>query len=434
MMRRLPALSLILALALLASSAGPHAGDARAAAGPPIDGAAGPTAPGLYLYDLNSGTWSSISPADDNGAPPSYAWSPDGTKLAVAAGDPSTDGGLQVIDLPSGRTSSALSAKDGIARSLAWAPDSGRLAFIFEAPVNSGSSVNSALRVWNAAGGSLKTLVPNLARRPVWTPDGGGITVIISDTSGDLTSSGNRIVTLDPTTGDTLQTIASGPPAVCQVGMAWSPDGSYLAYGGSGFHEGCLPGATGLFTWYAPSGTTTRLADGTAEAPIWLPDGTVLDEVAGMGGPTGLGSISLAKFQPDGTGEQVLASAIPNDFPPPNPRFQAAGGEIVYATMNCGGADVYVIDQGSSRPRRLNTGANHAMYAMYPRLSPDGQTVAWTGAGAAANALTLAPVSGGPTTTVLDGATGIMPGNFSPSGRWLAFDNLAQGFDPCAVP
>ncbi|HTE85079.1 MAG TPA: hypothetical protein VK821_10115, partial [Dehalococcoidia bacterium] len=139
-----------------------------------------------------------------------------------------------------------------------------------------------------------------------------------------------RIVTLDAQTGDERNTILSGPVAQCQLGMAWSPDGRYLAYGGLGFHQGCIEGVRlGLWSWEASTGMTRQLFDGTSSAPLWMADGTVLAEVAARGGPTGLLPISLASFQPDGSAERVLADTIPNMFPPPSPLFQTAKGRDV---------------------------------------------------------------------------------------------------------
>lgn len=432
MIRRPLALAAVLIM-LAAISVVSRTGNAGAALGPLIAGGpAGPPTPGLYAYSLTTGAIRSITALNALNDVPLYAWSPDSKKMAVAPNDADTGGGgIQVIDVASGNATVVLAPADGQANSLRWSPDGSQLAFIFSASIASGSQVSSALRIWSVASSSLRTLVPNLASLPVWTPDGKGITIAIGDSSQDPNSSNARIVTLDAASGSTTQTILTTPVAICQVGLAWSPDESYLAYGGTGFHQGCLPGKLGLFTWNAATGTTTQLFDGTAEAPIWLPDGTVLDEVASLGGQTGLLSISLRSFRPDGSSQQTLASDIPNDFPPANPPFQAAGGEIMYATASCSGADVTVIDPGSTQPRRLSAGS---MYAIGAHLSPDGRTVAWTAAGSDANFLALAPVSGAAVPVAFSGSPGVVPGDFSPDGQWIAFGIVPSAFDPCSSP
>jgi len=429
MARHVVRVSLLLALSIAMLSLAPH-GAGMAAARTLVAGSpAGPQQPGLYLYDLGTGSVRQILPLTESDGMPQYAWSPDGSRLAVALNEPDTRSPLQVIDVASGSAASVLPSGSGYASQLRWSPGGDRLAFVFAS--TSDPNVSSALRVWSAADGSLQTLVPNLASFPAWTPDGSGITVSLLDPTFDLTSANNRIVTVDATSGAITQTILSGSGAACQLGLAWSPDGAYLAYGGHGFHEGCLPDTGGVYTWNAATGATTQLTAQTAEAPVWSADGTVLAAVASGADQSGPSRIAIQKFQPDGSGTQTLVDGLANDFPPPRPRFQSANSELIYSTLSCSGADVWALDPGSTQLRKLNAGMKYAIGA---HLSPDGQTAAWTGAGPDAGTLVLAPVDGGPAMTAFSGALSVVPGDFSPDGRWLLFGTISYPNDPCAGP
>jgi hypothetical protein len=91
----------------------------------------------------------------------------------------------------------------------------------------------------------------------------------------------------------------------------------------------------------------------------------------------------------------------------------------------------WMIDPRSAQPRKLSSPNKYAIGA---HLSPDGGTVAWTGAGSDAAFLTLAPVSGTPPSKAFSEALGVVPGDFSPGGPWIAFGNVSQPLNPCLGP
>ena len=282
-----------------------------------------PQSAGMYALDLSSGQVQPIGPLRQ-GVAAETAWSPDSTRVAVASNSASGDtiGGLQIVDLRSGATKPIASAEQGEASELRWSPDGSQLAFVFRSRVGEFGEGGASLQIWRSSDGTLFSPVRSGARLLAWKPDGSALAVAIGTGAEDPGLASSRIVTVDAKTGQVKDTVLSGPATVCQLGIAWSPDGRYLAYGGSGFHEGCIEGVKlGLWSWDSTSGTTSQLFDGTASAPLFMTDGSVLAKVAPVGGPGGLGDISLSAFQPGGSGQRVLAASMPNMFPPPSPAF-----------------------------------------------------------------------------------------------------------------
>ena len=331
--------------------AGFHSSPARAGAGQQSDqGAPAPQAPGTYALNLQSGAIVNAGPLSEFNSPVLVAWSPDGTKLAVAAAADAHGGrgGVQIVNVASGAITMVASSNQGVADELVWSADSSRLALVFTSQIGSLGAGPTGLYLWRDRDRTIRNLAPSGVRFAAWTPDNNGITAVSVPRPQDPGGSSARLVTFDTQTGDEKTTILSGPAAQCQIGMAWSPDGRYLAYGGSGFHQGCIEGVRlGLWSWEASTGTTRQLFDGTSSAPQWMADGTVLAEVAARGGPTGLLPISLVSFAPDGSSQRALANPIPNMFPPPNPLFETANGVTMYAIAQCNGAAAWIVDPGS---------------------------------------------------------------------------------------
>jgi Tol biopolymer transport system component len=408
------------------SARSPRIAQAGGAAQPGNQGALAPQTPGAYVLNLSTGKVVPVGPLGQYGSPVEEAWSPDGRNLAVASAEDAFGGhgGLQVVEIASGAVTPVAASNQGQASNLIWSPDSAQLAFVFQGQVGDLGSTVASLQLWRSQDKTIQSLVPSGARFAAWSPDGSAIAATIVPPGRDPTGSGGRIVTLNPKTGLETQTIVTGPTAECQLGLSWSPNGRYVAYSGHGFHEGCLEGANlGLWTWDAQTSTTRQLYDGTASASQWMADGSVLAEVAAVGGPSGLLPISLVSFAPDGSGQRVLAGPIPNMFPPPNPLFQTANGVAMYGISQCDGAAAWAIESSSREPHNVTS---PTMYAFGAHLSADGRLVAFSGEGSKGAYLALAPVDGGRVTTPLTGDPAIVPGDFSPDSNWLAFSVLSE--------
>ena len=181
------------------------------------------------------------------------AWSPDGTRLA--AGDALNT--VQVWAMPGHtRLLSYQHATEGGVYSVAWSPDSQRVA----------SAGKSSIQVWNP---TTATLVRT------WTPPGDPTTDVLSWAPGPrlaaapylaVGSPNTKQITLwNDTTGQALQTF---PAQVQQqvVCLAWSPDGTRLAWGGGNSEGIQVCSVAGARTASALKGKTVR-------SVAWSPDG-----------------------------------------------------------------------------------------------------------------------------------------------------------------
>jgi WD40 repeat protein len=189
----------------------------------------------------------------------SQAWSPDGTQLAYGG---KTAGGAGILQVWDGNTGhhEAHSMRHlthgltGAVVSLAWSPDSGRLATV-EVSHDSGQR---AIGIRSRSGGSRAVAVPPglPVTQVTWSPDGGLLALSGPDCP--------QVILLDPAT-DTVRRVIdnlSGP-------VAWRPASQLLA----GSYETSV-----LLCDPATGGRTGRLAgqDGRPTAIAWAPHGKFL--------------------------------------------------------------------------------------------------------------------------------------------------------------
>jgi Tol biopolymer transport system component len=387
-----------------------------------LTGVSAPQSTGAYVLNLETGQIIPAGPINSPSEAPESAWSPDSTLLALAhlPDANGAGGGLQVAGTVDGSTRQV--ASGGSASRLRWSPDGSQLAFIWSDAPGAPQPSLPSLKIWSMSNGSVRTLVPSGATLVDWVPDGSGITVAIIPAGDGGDYSNARIVTLDPQTGNEISTVLKGDTVVCQIGMAWSSDSRYLAYGGSGFHQGCLPDVSlGLWAWNRSSGMTAHLFDGTAAAPVWMADGRALDAVAQTGGPAGRGQISLIAFAPDGSGQQTVVSPLPT-FGLDSVQFETASNVVMYRDQGCDRSSAWVVTPGA-QPRNATSPVN---VAYRPTLSPDGSTIGFSSSGSQGAYLGLSPVAGGPMSMPLTGGAMLVPGQFSPDGAWIEFSILSE--------
>lgn len=148
------------------------------------------------------------------------AFSPDGTLIACSDG--LGWGSVQLFDL-SGTVLATFRGHTRYVHSLAWSPDSRRLAT---------ASVDDTVHVWDTMGGNLLRVISNkFALCAAWSPDGryldsgGGERVVKiwdAETLADLSS----ISAVRTLTGDQIR--GSGASEYI-IGIAWNPESSRLA-------------------------------------------------------------------------------------------------------------------------------------------------------------------------------------------------------------
>lgn len=198
----------------------------------------------------------------------------------------------------------------------AWSPNGARIAFIPLTTTCAGSPSQSAVCVMNADGSGVAGLPVSTTVVQAglsWSPDGtriafvgtGGLYAVNVDGSGST-----------PLTSG----VTAGFPA-------WSPDGSKIAFScavDAGNSDICVVNAdgTGLVR------LTTDLADD--HRPSWRPDGSKIAFVTSRYGPDGNGDPSIAVINADGSGVTAVGNGDA-------PAWSRDGGRIafLYSTVFC---------------------------------------------------------------------------------------------------
>lgn len=236
-------------------------------------------------------------------------WSPDGTKMIRAACCGTGEVGLDVLDFATGNALRILGQQ---IYSVAWSPDSQQIAF----SSFTGSDTES-IHVVAAEGGQTEQVAE-----------------IPYDGSLSWSPSENHLVVLAPPGGTGVATLVTLATKETQIipdsvnDLAWSPDGSLLAYGSQ----------TGLFIMDVNSGVTNQLVRlPTSSNILWSPDGRSL--LASIDGFTQI--------------VQLEGDAEPTGLPPGrNYTWSPDSKRVAYINEGCTTQDwdvyVFLVDSGTS--------------------------------------------------------------------------------------
>jgi Tol biopolymer transport system component len=203
------------------------------------------------------------------------------------------------------------------------------------------------LEIWKGADGAL--LEP-----PAASSDGRRVAFV-------LRRNGKLRLQVENADGTELQAVAESLDV--QGAACWSPDGRWIATGGSD-----TKGA-GLFKIAAEGGPPIRLATGIALNPVWSPDGGLIAYTGANVGFSG----SLRAVRPDGTPVELPEIKLQRDGE--RIRFLPGGKGIVYTQgLSSSGQDFWVLDVATKKSRRLTRLNNTSSMRTFD-ITPDGKQI-----------------------------------------------------------
>jgi Tol biopolymer transport system component len=200
--------------------------------------------------------------------------------------------------------------------------------------------------IWKGADGAL-------LETPAVSPDGGRVAIV-------LRRSGKHQLQVLSSDGAELQPIAEG--MVPQGSSCWSPDGGWIATGGS---DAAGPG---LFKIPLDGGSPVRLASGPALNPVWSPDGSLI-VYAGTNVRT---FAPLLAVRPDGTSvklPEIILRRLGERV-----RFSPDGKSLIYMGGLLASQDFWLLDLASMKSRLLTRLQNRATMRTFD-VTSDGKQI-----------------------------------------------------------
>lgn len=231
-----------------------------------------------------------------------------------------------------------------------------------------------------------------------WSPDGSMLAYIFDN---------NYLVVKDIETDELRQLTGRG----FYDEPTWSPDSIKIAYSSSAYGI-----RSNIYTKNADGSTVAeRITSDTAadDRPRWSPDGT---RIAFHSYRTK--SMDIWIRNADGSGEDIAVTTEPTADQ--NAEWSPDGSRLAFESKRAGNFDVWIVEVGSTAPpvRITVGGASDRM----PMWSPDGSKIAFRSDRSGSNGIWVKNADGtGNAVQISTGHPGASMHDWSPDGRWLAF-------------
>jgi Tol biopolymer transport system component len=288
------------------------------------------------------------------------------------------------------------------ARDADWSSDGKRLVFVLK---------RDSIATAAADGTDVRIIAPSEAlfpyfRTPVWSMDGSQV-VFVKSTGGNFNE-----IWIVRSQGGHERRLTSEPPVVYSREPVFTPDGKGIVYASS------RAGSANLWILPLDGGPQIRLTSGPGpdESPSVARDGSLSFVNTRM---------RCDLFVEDLSTHQTRV-AYSDSYYIWAPAFSPDGSEIAFTQGERNGAwHIALIPAGGGSRRQVTSGQ---VSGIYPRFSPDGNSMFYYLWNPGAERIWRAPRAGGPAAVVTSG-----PGTFddefadvSPDGRWLAFARTAN--------
>jgi dipeptidyl aminopeptidase/acylaminoacyl peptidase len=332
-------------------------------------------------------------------------WAPAGERFAMvqAVGGTAT---VSVADAADPDTSvTVFQSTAGDPADLQWAPDGSARAIL----------EGVGLQVVRADGSGAPRQVADHVYAFAWTPDGTKLTLVQWDGEPGHGESLTSVSAADGTAVDRILPVQTG---VCPSRLAWSPDGTLLAFS-AGIVQNPVCGdrertVQGLWLWDAPGHALRQLEkQPVASQPHWTADNRIV--VERKDDPF---ARSIAVYTSAGEA-QVLATYQDNCREPQDlgTGVQVGGDTLLYLDTSGDLPQITLMPLSGGDPLLLSAAGR---YTALPLLSPDGSAVAYSSAGDGDFAdLAIAGTDGTPRVAVAGNGLSLRAESWSADGSLL---------------
>ncbi len=301
---------------------------------------------GIYVVGVDGRGERRLARSDD----PSFSWSSDGSRIALALGRFGSRGAdIFIAPVAPGQLQRLLRTPNFTERDPSWSPDGTKIAF-----TASNERDFTGARIWVASvdGSSRKRLSRDpFELDPTWSPDGSALVFIRhwnTHSVMTMTAAGSVRRRLTQTWGQ-------------EACPAWSPNGRQIAFVREVFNARRESVSWAYWVMNA-DGTGKRLLlppprRASADCPSWAPDGRSV--------ALSYGSIWTVK--PDGTDRHRLTTGV-------EPAWSPSGQQVAFVRKVGRQSELYVINiDGTGETRLTRTAA----FENHPAWSPDGTKIAF---------------------------------------------------------